>query len=203
MRKVLPVLAAAWDQTRYLSLAQPGPLGDDAVQVRRREQQDERKGLTKFDPHALTQVLKSSLFARYVSMTLLVDEVPSSLAQWSEMCPCHEPVLRGLSDHRRCRLLSRQYGCHVESCPMSNALAPELVRGKLSEALSAAWGDQQSALRAGLKPFSFLACYVTLARPHICNLFHALRTVEGGFQGAMSGQIRTRWAAERTDANVQ
>ena len=55
----------------------------------------------QFDPNKLTEFLSSAYWSAFIHIVLLVNKLPKDLASWAEGCPCHEPLIKKLSAHRR------------------------------------------------------------------------------------------------------
>ena len=79
-------------------------------------------------------------------MLLLLEAVPPELASWGESCPCHEPLVRSLSEYKRRLFMERVYGIGVRACPCAGMLAPELAAGKLDEVFDTAFRDLHSQI---------------------------------------------------------
>ena len=97
--------------------------------------------MPKFDPQALTETLRSGLFARYVDMVLALDAITFGFSSWAEDCPCHGKLLQHYRARRFTRQLRRQcfqrphifaaFGPGTLPCPMQGKRAPELATSRL------------------------------------------------------------------------
>eukprot|EP00969_Alexandrium_andersonii_P242534 10712397-Alexandrium_andersonii.AAC.1 len=97
-----------------------------AAQEEAQRRHEQEGMIAKFDPAALGVSLRSGLFYHYVTMCLYLEQVPPQLAGYAEACPCHEPMIRGLREHDRGRVMSAQYSQGIHSCPCAGMMGPEL-----------------------------------------------------------------------------
>lgn len=66
-----------------------------------------------------------------------MEDIPSSkLAQWSEGCSCHEPLVLRVSDYRRHDMMRRHYGEGFVRCPASGMRADCMAAGRHLEVLA-------------------------------------------------------------------
>ncbi len=98
-------------------------------QAEAQARQEEHAGLAKFDPEAVSHVLRDSRFFHYASMCRTIEGIPSKLAAYGEQCPCHSALLGRLSLYQRQVLMSSFYGEGVKNCPAAGMMGPELVGG--------------------------------------------------------------------------
>ena len=127
---LLPKLARAWDSQKYIRGVnldgQARPAQAQAENV-----QNQRQGLSVFDPAKVQEAVQSPLFHSYAAMALKLEEVPEALASAAEACPCHRSLFKHLSEHHRRKTLESHLGPGSAVCPMAGKLMPELVAGEL------------------------------------------------------------------------
>ncbi|CAE7488403.1 unnamed protein product, partial [Symbiodinium sp. KB8] len=82
---LLPKLARAWDSQKYIRGVnldgQARPAQAQAENV-----QNQRQGLSVFDPAKVQEAVQSPLFHSYAAMALKLEEVPEALASAAEAC---------------------------------------------------------------------------------------------------------------------
>jgi hypothetical protein len=107
--------------------ARPGKSRPDQDAAQQRA--EHLAGLEKFDPDAVTVVLKCGLFHHYLHLCLFIESLPPQLAGFAEQCPCHSALTRHLNSYQKEQLFTAHYGTGVTSCPLAGMMAPELVAG--------------------------------------------------------------------------
>ena len=124
---LLPILSRAWSEQLYAGFVDRG----GTAQPRKDENQS-LGGRTSFNPRELTRVVHDAYFIQYCTLCSVLDTVPTKFTKWIAVCPCHEPLMKHLSTHKRKQLLTRHYGS-PHSCPLAGAWCPQLVAGKIDE----------------------------------------------------------------------
>ena len=102
-----------------------------------------KQGLSKFDPRNMERDLKNGKNITYCYMIGLADTPAEKLASWSEACPCHEPMVKHLSQLQREKLFEAHYGPGFKSCPVSGCMASFIAAGCLDDMLDAMWERQE------------------------------------------------------------
>lgn len=88
------------------------------------------------------------MFVYYSQMALLLEAIPSSFAQESELCVCHRALTRTLTEHDRGTLFEKHYGEGVRTCLMNGKVVPELVAGRLEEVVEEVYHIHERRLRS-------------------------------------------------------
>ena len=141
---LLPHLSHYWDHQRYI--AGSDAAGEPQAQARARQRQAREIGGTSFEPHEITDALRSSLFSQYAHMAHMIEQSTSKLARWAEGCVCHMPLLPDLTEYQSRVLMQKHY--NDTTCPMAGKLAPELVAGKLIAVAAHVWGETEADITA-------------------------------------------------------
>ena len=138
MAPLLVVLALAWDEPRYIKViddAAPGRDDQRAVQ----EAREAGMGLSKFEPKAVTKVVRHPMLHYYNRMVLITEGVPTAFVQRAELCICHRDLFRGFTQYQRKLALETHYGAGTTKCPMGGKVIPELIAGELDSLYQEIW----------------------------------------------------------------
>jgi hypothetical protein len=144
--KVLQTLILTFDRHKYASGVDTH--GEQQTKQGNKGQKMEAdRGFIVFSPATLEASLKSPSFVYYVHMALFVESIPSALARESELCPCHRLFTKHLDEYQRTKLFERHYGIGEGVCLMNGKVIPELVAGRLEEAVEEVYEMQEHKLR--------------------------------------------------------
>ena len=127
---LLPIIAAVWDAGKYTRGVDDSEEARPAQAAAQRKQEEQR-GIAKFDVQALTTSLRSGLFWFYFVMCGMLERVPPALAAFGECCPCHEALVRDMTEYKRRMFFERIFGPGIHCCPCAGMVAPELIAGRL------------------------------------------------------------------------
>ena len=89
----------------------------------------------KFEPSAVTAVLKSPLFRHFHYMMVKLKYVPSRLMGWFDSCPCHDHLLALCTTHSERQAALRNDGIASGYCVCGSCRMWELIDGKLESVL--------------------------------------------------------------------
>ena len=89
----------------------------------------DQKG-NKFNPSESSAILRSALFRFYLHMIIILQSIPTKVAQWFDSCSCHELLMIGKTAWYRRRAL-KEDGLPSGVCPCMSCRGWEVVDGRL------------------------------------------------------------------------
>ena len=104
IQEILWPLSVLWNEDKFLrGVDADGASRPSQFEAEQRQQQ--KSGITAFDPKAFSSVLRSGRFHVFCKLCLKLEDVPEQVSKLADGCPCHASLFQGLSRRSRDRIL--------------------------------------------------------------------------------------------------
>ena len=138
LKGLMFLLRQCWSESKY------GQYIDTSREFTDRPNAEVRtpEHLGKWDPKAITRILKDNYFQRFFLLHVAMDEIPQQhIASWSEGCECHEVLMTNgagecLSKYQKEKMFESHYGQKYMKCMLAGNRAPLLAAGYVKATLS-------------------------------------------------------------------
>jgi len=125
LKPLWETISECWNADRYNN-------ANNYVAVARSTEPRENDG---FDVAQITRIAKDPLFLVHMDLMIDFHTVLKDMTSWADSCTCHEHLRLKRGASAASKLLRRELGQWISSCPMRGKRLPEMVAGKFMKVL--------------------------------------------------------------------